>query len=94
MNRGDAIEAATRRLATALDSLEAALERRRETDAREVELGAQIAALGADRSRLALQLDEQAARRHRLETTSRDVARRLDAAMASIRDLVAEEARS
>jgi predicted nucleic acid-binding Zn-ribbon protein len=82
------IEAATKRLAAALDSLEAALERRREADRSEAALADQVSALGTDRSRLAAELDQQTARAHRLEATSREVSRRLDLAMEAIRTVV------
>ena len=48
-------------------------------------LAAQLHALGADRSRLAADLDAAAARARGLETTNREVARRLDAAIETIR---------
>src|ERR1700685_242647 len=51
------IDAATRRLMSALDALESAVERRREADRDEDELAARIQALGTDRSRLADELD-------------------------------------
>lgn len=82
------IDAATKRLALALDALEAALERRREADRNEERLASQLQALGADRSRLASDLDVQAARAKRLETTNREVARRLDVAIGTIRDVI------
>jgi Domain of unknown function (DUF4164) len=82
------IEAATKRLAAALDGLEAALERRREADRGDAALAAQVSALGTDRSRLAAELDQQTAHAHRLEATSRDVSRRLDLAMEAIRTVV------
>jgi hypothetical protein len=88
MSEGSAIEGATRRLAAALDGLEAALERRREADRSEAALAAQVSALGADRSRLAAELDRETARAHRLESTSREVSRRLDLAMDAIRAVV------
>ena len=47
------IEKARRRLANALDLLEAAVNRRRESDRQRAELEAQIQAFGADRSRVA-----------------------------------------
>src|SRR5258708_3659044 len=50
------IDAATRRLMTALDALEGAVERRREADRDENELAVRIHALGADRSPLAPEL--------------------------------------
>jgi len=88
MNDQTAIEAATRRLAQALDALEAAVERRREADRGQSQLEDQVQALGADRSRLASELDAQAARSRRLESTNRDIARRLDVAMDSIRSVL------
>jgi hypothetical protein len=88
MTEPNAIEAASRRLALALDALAAAVERRRSADAGEATLASQVHALGADRSRLAAELDEAAARARSLETASREVARRLDAAMAIIRSLL------
>lgn len=88
MNDQTSIEAATRRLAHALDTLEAAVERRREADGGQSRLEDQVQALGADRSRLASELDTQAARSRRLESTNRDIASRLDAAMENIRSVL------
>jgi hypothetical protein len=88
MNDQTSIEAATRRLVQALDGLDAAVERRREHDRVEARLADQVQALGADRSRLASELDAQAARARRLESTNRDIARRLDAAMDNIRSVL------
>jgi len=82
------IDAATKRLALALDALDAALERRREADRNEERLASQLHALGADRSRLASDLDAQAARAKRLETANREIAHRLDAAIGTIRDVI------
>jgi hypothetical protein len=80
-----AIETATRRLTLALDALEAATERRLEADRDEARLADQVHALGADRSKLAAELDVQAARSKRLEAANRDIALRLDAAIDGIR---------
>jgi hypothetical protein len=88
MSEANAIEAATRRLSAALDALEAATERRREADRGEETLAAQVQALGDDRSRLAADLDLQAARSRRLEATNREVARRLDTAIETIRSVL------
>lgn len=88
MTDANAIDAATRRLSAALDALEAAAERRRQADRGEETLAAQIHALGSDRSRLAADLDDQMARSRRLEATNREVARRLDAAMGTIRSVL------
>jgi len=82
------IDAATRRLQLALDALEVAVERRREVEHDEEQLATQLYALGSDRSRLASELDSVTARARRLEATNQDVARRLDAAMATIRSVL------
>jgi hypothetical protein len=86
------IEAATKRLAAALDGLEAALERRQEVDGRENALAEQVAVLGVDRSRLAAQLDEQTARATQLGAATREVSRRLDLAMDAVRAVVTSRA--
>jgi hypothetical protein len=82
------IEAATRRLMSALDSLESAVERRREADRDENELAARIQALGADRSRLADELDGSLVKSRRLERANREIADRLDAAIGTIRSVL------
>ena len=92
MTEPGAIEAASRRLALALDALAAAVERRRVADHGEETLAAQVHALGADRSRLASELDTVAARARALETTNREVAQRLDAAIDTIGSVLATNA--
>jgi len=79
------IDAATRRLMAALDALESAVERRREADRDENELAVRIQALGADRSRLADELDGSLVKSRRLERTNREIAEKLDAAISTIR---------
>ncbi|MGO4712452.1 DUF4164 domain-containing protein [Bradyrhizobium sp. 2TAF24] len=79
------VEAATRRLAAALDALEAAVERRHEADRDEDELAARIQALGTDRSRLAHELDGSLVRTRELERVNREISQRLDTAIATIR---------
>ena len=93
MTEGSAIEAASKRLALALDALAAAVERRHEADRGEQTLDAQLHALGADRSRLAAELDAAAARNRTLETANRQVAERLDAAIDTIRSVLAAHER-
>jgi len=88
MTEQTAIESATRRLADALDSLEAAVERRLDADRGDTRLSDQLHALGADRSRLAAELDTQTARARRLDAANREVARRLDTAMNNIRSVL------
>ena len=82
------IDAATRRLMTALDALESAVERRREADRDEDELATRIQALGADRSRLADELDGSLVKSRRLERANREIAERLDAAIGTIRSVL------
>jgi len=82
------IEAATRRLMTALEALESAVERRREADRDENELASRIQALGADRSRLADELDGSLVKSRRLERANREIAERLDAAIGTIRSVL------
>ena len=83
------METAARRLAHALDVLEEAVERR--LDRGGSRLTDQLHALGTDRSKLAAELDAQTARARRLEETNREIARRLDAAMANIRSVLNAE---
>jgi hypothetical protein len=93
MTELSAIEAASRRLALALDALAAAVERRRGADVEEETLSAQLQALGSDRSRLASELDAAAARVRSLESVNREVVQRLDAAIGTIRSLLAADER-
>lgn len=88
MSDTSAIDAASRRLALAMDALEAAVERRREADRGHTDLSEQVHALGSDRSRLAAELDTAAARSRVLETTNREIARRLDVAIDSVRGVL------
>ncbi|WP_438276629.1 DUF4164 domain-containing protein [Nitrobacter sp.] len=82
------IDAATRRLTAALDALERAVERRREADRNEDELASRIQALGADRSRLADELDGSLVRTRKLERANREIADKLDAAIGTIQSVL------
>jgi uncharacterized protein (DUF3084 family) len=84
MTETSAIEAASRRLSAALDALDAAVDRLAEIERGEKGLNAQIHALDADRSRLAAELDSMAAQSRELQHANREVARRLDGAIATI----------
>ena len=88
MSDTSAIDAASRRLALAMDALEGAVDRRREMDRGRSDLSDQIHALGSDRSQLASDLDTAAARIRSLETTNREIARRLDVAIESVRNVL------
>jgi hypothetical protein len=83
-----AIDAATKRLSLALDALEAAVERRCDADQGGQSVTAQLQVLGADRSRLASELDEMTARSREIEATNREIARRIDVAMDGIKAVI------
>jgi chromosome segregation ATPase len=89
MSGSPPIDEAVRRLRSALELLEGAIERRLE-NAREVtDLESELHRLGTDRSRLAQSLDAAEARSARIEEANREVSRRLVAAMESIREVLA-----
>ena len=93
MSDQTAIDAATKRLTQALDALDAAVERRLEAERGAAQLTDQVHALGADRARLASELDTQTARSRQLETANREIARRLDSAIDNIRSVIATQDR-
>ena len=82
------VDSAVRRLALALDALDAAVERRRESDRSEEGLAQQLHALGVDRTKLAAALDGEVAHTRRLEDTNREIARRLDATIVTIQSVL------
>lgn len=88
MNEQSTIDAAVKRLALALDALDAAVERRRDSDRDEEALAQQLHDLGTDRSRLAAALDGETSRARRLEATNREIAERLNSAIASIQAML------
>jgi chromosome segregation ATPase len=91
MNDTDSIDIASRRLALALDALEAAAERRGELDRDHEALFTQIHTLGADRARLASELDHATARSRGLETATREIAQRIDQAIETISGVLAPD---
>jgi len=93
MSDQNAIEAATLRLAQAVDALEAALDRRLEADRGAAALAEQLHALSADRARLAAELDAEITRSRRLETINREMAHRLDTVMDNIRAVLGTQER-
>jgi chromosome segregation ATPase len=91
MSESDSVETANRRLSLALDALEAATERRSESDHSEAALANQLQALGSDRARLANELDEATARSRAIESANREVAQRIDQAIETIRAVLAAD---
>jgi hypothetical protein len=88
VSEASTIETATRRLQSALDALDGAVGRRMERDHGQAALASQVHAFDSDRARLAAELDVAAARARTLETTNREVAQRLDEAIATIRAII------
>ncbi|MEP7030681.1 MAG: DUF4164 family protein [Pseudolabrys sp.] len=88
MAEQSAIDTAVKRLALALDALDAAVDRRREADHGAEALAAQVQALGLDRTNLAASLDGETARSRRLEAANREIAQRLDTAIATIQSVL------
>ena len=91
MSETDSIDQASRRLAAALDALEAAADCRREADRNEDALARQIHVLGDDRARLAGDLDQAMARSRKLESANREAAARIAQAIETIRGVLAGE---
>jgi chromosome segregation ATPase len=91
MSETDSIETASRRLALALDALEAAAERRRDADRSEEALATHIQALGTDRARLASELDHATARSRGLESANREVTQRIAQVIEIIRGVLGQE---
>jgi septal ring factor EnvC (AmiA/AmiB activator) len=87
------LERASRRLGAAVDMLEAAVNRRREQDRQRDALEAQIQAFGSDRANLAAELDRVRARSGDLESANREVSRRLEHAVDTIRAVLAAHER-
>jgi hypothetical protein len=88
MSGGATVDDALKRLGTALELLDGAVERRLEGARSVSSLEGEVHQLGADRSRLAQSLDAAEARAARLEDANREVSRRLVAAMEAIREVL------
>lgn len=88
MSEASTIESATRRLQSALEALDGAVGRRLDRDHGQAALASQVHAFDSDRARLAAELDVATARARALEVTNREVAQRLDEAIATIRAII------
>jgi hypothetical protein len=88
MSEQSEIDSAVKRLAMALDALDAAADRRQDADRSEEGLAKQLQSLGLDRTRLAETLDGETARSRKLEAVNREIAERLDTAIASIQSVL------
>ena len=88
MPEPSAVDTAVKRLALAIDALDAAVERRRDADRNEEGLAQQLHALGIDRTRLAEALDSETAQTRQLTEANREIAERIEAAMSSIQSVL------
>lgn len=79
------LKQAISRLAKALDALEVAVSQHAERDREFLDSEEEIQRLGADRARLAEELDGSEARAERLKEANAEVSRRLVTAMETIR---------
>jgi chromosome segregation ATPase len=86
------VEAALRRLISALDRLEAANERRTKAQAVRANLEEELAVMQDDRARLAVELDGAIAKVKALDLANEETARRLSHACAEIRAVLAAAA--
>jgi hypothetical protein len=88
MSEQSEIDIAVKRLALALDALDAAAERRQLADRNEEGLASQLQTLGLDRTQLAAALDGETSHSRKLEAANREIAQRLDTAIASIQSVL------
>ena len=84
------INEAFRRMDTAVLSLEAAIDGRREEMRARSGLEEELHRVGLDRSQLAQSLDASESRSARLEEANREVSRRLVASMETLRQVLAK----
>lgn len=80
------LEEAVKRLDTALGMLEASVSRRMEAERRRGDLETELQIMQDDRARLAVDLDGASARLARVEAAAEDVGRRVQRAMAAVRE--------
>jgi hypothetical protein len=83
-----ATEQAVKRLEAALEGLELAVQERLSNSSGAEGLAEEVEMLTVDRARLAETLDQTAARSAKLENVNRDVSRRLDQAIETIRTVL------
>jgi len=83
------LEDALKRLDGAVGQLEAAVNRRLEVERRRGDLETELQIMQDDRARLAVELDSATARLNRTESAARDVGERVQRAVDSIQDVLA-----
>ena len=90
MSHPAVLEAALKRLSSALDQLEAEAQRRSRTDATRNDLVEELAIMQDDRSRLALVLEGAQMRIRRLERAQTEAEHRLEQAGSTIRAILGD----
>ncbi|MGL4811281.1 MAG: DUF4164 family protein [Beijerinckiaceae bacterium] len=87
-----ALDAALARLATAVDSLDSAVRRRKAREAASADAGTELALMQEDRARLAEELDSALDRLNRLDAAAAESAQRIDLAIAQVRTVLDDTA--
>jgi predicted nucleic acid-binding Zn-ribbon protein len=82
-----ALDEVLQHLNTAMGHLEAAVQRRIETERQRGDLETELQIMQDDRARLAVELDATSARLHRVETVTKDVSYRVKRAVNAVRDV-------
>ena len=88
MKLPDRLDIPLKRLAAALDHLEAATERRAESASRRADLEEELAVMQDDRSRLGIELEGALARTRKLEEANALVAEKLALTSATVRQVL------
>ncbi len=94
MSLPPALAATLKRLAAALDHLDAAAERRAQADALRADREEELAIMQKDRSRLALELDGALSRMQALDRAAEEAGRRMARAEEAIRAALGETGES
>ena len=84
------LDQAFTQLDAALDQLEAAAQRRLDLDRRRGDLETELTLMQDDRARLAVDLDGALARAQGVEALANEAVKRIDTAMAVIRDVITD----
>lgn len=93
MKTRSTMDDAVHRLTTALDAFEVAVHRRKANDETIRELEEDVHLLALDRSKLAGELDDMAARARGLEIAAAQASQRVDRAMDTIREVLVSDGR-
>jgi len=82
------LDAAIKRITTALDHLDAAVERRIQTDRLQLDLFEEYNVMQDDRARLGIELESSALRARQLEQAAREASKKLERASITITSIL------